>query len=85
MAVTLRSIKLQGLEVLASSPVTDGEESDQATSPPATVDYAFTFKRRIDDKGSKIKTEQPVVRMVQRAMFLRNEGQRWLLLDSVDT
>jgi hypothetical protein len=77
MAVTLRSIKLQSLEVLGSTPA-DGD------SLSATVDYSFTFKRKISDRGVKIRTEQPLVKMTQRATFLRSEGQRWLLLDSVD-
>jgi len=75
--VTLRSIKLKGLQILSTTPTDD-------TTARATVDYSFSFKRKIDDKGVKIKVEQPVTKVTQRATFLRNEGQRWLLLDSVD-
>lgn len=73
--MTLRAIKLTALEVLSSPPAADDADA-------ATVDYAYSYKRRIDERGSKIKTEQPVVRSVERAEFRRGEGRRWLLLNS---
>ena len=81
MAVTLRSIRLRGLQVLAVRPPGDGDDDDDAR---ATIDYVFAYKRRVDARGAKIKSEQPEVRSVQRATFVRNNGRRWLLLDSVD-
>jgi hypothetical protein len=77
VAVTLRSIRLRGLEVL------DAPAPDEAAGR-AAVDYAFTYKRRIDERGAKIKAEQPAVRSLQRATFARGEGQQWLLVDSVE-
>ncbi|KAI8468742.1 MAG: hypothetical protein J3K34DRAFT_459747 [Monoraphidium minutum] len=77
MAVTLRSIKLTGLEILGPAAVDEPSGS-------ATLDYAFSYKRRIDGRGAKIKDAQPAARAAQRAAFRRNEGRRWLLLDSVD-
>lgn len=76
IAVTLRSIKLQSLEIL-SAPAA-GDDADESS-----IDYAYSYKRRIDEKGTRVKTEVPVVRSVERAAFRRGEGRKWLLVDSV--
>jgi hypothetical protein len=68
----------------AAASVTPGSVTELSTmsADTATVDYAVTIKRRVDNRGVRVRQQEQQSEVLrERATVVRDEDGRWLLLD----